>query len=276
MLIEGKALSIAYDGKEVVHGIDLHIKKGEILSIVGPNGCGKSTVLKALTRLKKPTQGDIFLEGKNIQEIPTKLIAKKLAILPQIRQTPEDFSVDMLIRYGRYPHGHLSGRLKKEDKVIIDWALNKTGMSHHRQKKLTQLSGGERQRAWIAMALAQKTDIIVLDEPTTFLDLSHQLDVLELVHDLNRNEGVTILMVLHDLNQAVRYSDRLYMMRRGRIVAEGSPETVIESGKLKDIFRIESDFYQDIRNDKPHFIAHKMKVDENAPRCLAKREKEIL
>lgn len=276
MLIEAKDLSIAYDNKEVVHGIDLHVKKGEVLSIVGPNGCGKSTVLKALTRLMKPTNGSISLEGKNIRSIGTKEIAKKLAVLPQIRQTPEDFSVDMLIRYGRYPHGNFAGKLKKKDLEIIDWALKKTGMTHHRQKKLTQLSGGERQRAWIAMALAQKTDIIVLDEPTTFLDLSHQLDVLELVNDLNKEENVTILMVLHDLNQAMRYSDRIYMMKRGEIIAEGKPEEVIQSERLKEIFRIDSDFYQDIRNDKPHFIAHRMKVDEHASRCPVKREKKIL
>lgn len=276
MLIEAKDLSIAYDNKEVVHGINLHVKKGEVLSIVGPNGCGKSTVLKALTRLMKPTNGSISLEGKNIRSIGTKEIAKKLAVLPQIRQTPEDFSVDMLIRYGRYPHGNFAGKLKKKDLEIIDWALKKTGMTHHRQKKLTQLSGGERQRAWIAMALAQKTDIIVLDEPTTFLDLSHQLDVLELVNDLNKEENVTILMVLHDLNQAMRYSDRIYMMKRGEIIAEGKPEEVIQSERLKEIFRIDSDFYQDIRNDKPHFIAHRMKVDEHASRCPVKREKKIL
>lgn len=275
MLIEAKNLSVSYDKKVVVHNINLHVKKGEILSIVGPNGCGKSTVLKALTRLLKPSGGDVLFEGKPIKKISTKDIAKKLAVLPQIRQTPEDFDVEMLIRYGRYPHSNFSGKLNDEDRRIIKWALKQTGMTHHKNQKLTQLSGGERQRAWIAMALAQKTDIIVLDEPTTFLDLSHQLEVLELIKSLNKTENVTILMVLHDLNQAIRYSDRVYVMKLGSIIAEGKPEDVLTSDRLKEVFHIDSDFYTDFRNDSPHFIPHRMKVEDHASKCSGKRKKTI-
>ncbi len=275
MLIEAKNLSVSYDKKVVVHNIDLHVKKGEILSIVGPNGCGKSTVLKSLTRLLKPSGGDVLFEGKPIKKISTKDIAKKLAVLPQIRQTPEDFDVEMLIRYGRYPHGNFSGKLNDEDRRIIKWALKQTGMTHHKNQKLIQLSGGERQRAWIAMALAQKTDIIVLDEPTTFLDLSHQLEVLELIKSLNKTENVTILMVLHDLNQAIRYSDRVYVMKLGSIIAEGKPEDVLTSDRLREVFHIDSDFYTDFRNDSPHFISHRMKVEDHASKCPAKRKKTI-
>lgn len=275
MLLEAKNLSMTYDGKRVVHHIDIQVKKGEVLSIVGPNGCGKSTVLKALTRLKKPETGQITYEGQDLDKIKTKDLAKKLAVLPQIRQTPDDFSVEMLIRYGRYPHGNFRGKLKEEDHQIIKWALSQTGMTHHKDKKLTQLSGGERQRAWIAMALAQKTDIIVLDEPTTFLDLSHQLEILELVKKLNKEENVTILMVLHDLNQAIRYSDRVIVMKRGKVVVEGQPQVVINQDNLKDVFHIDSDFYTDFRNEIPHFIAHRME-NEHASKCPLKREKKIL
>ncbi len=258
MIIKVKDLKISYDKKEVVHGIDLHLKKGEILSIVGPNGCGKSTVLKAIARLLKPTSGEILLDDKNIRHIKTKKIAKKMAILPQIRKTPDDFDVETLIRYGRYPHSNITGKLSSEDKEIVNWALEKTGMTHHRNHKLTELSGGERQRAWIAMALAQKTDIIILDEPTTFLDLSHQLEVLELIKTLNKEENVTILLVLHDLNQAMRYSDRIYVMKEGNIVFSGRPEDVINKESLDQVFKIDSDFYEDSRNKTPYFIPHRL------------------
>ncbi len=275
MLIEAKELSISYDKKEIVHGIDFRLKQGEIISIVGPNGSGKTTVLKALTRLLKPSSGKVLLDGQDIFKMNSKKIAKKIAILPQIRNTPEDFDVETLIRYGRSPHSNWQGKISNKDKDIIEWAMKKTGMTHHRLKKLTKLSGGERQRAWIAMALAQKTEIIVLDEPTTFLDLSHQLEILELVKHLNETENVTILMVLHDLNQAIRYSSRVYVMKRGHVVANGKPSEIITQELLKDVFRIDSDFHEDKRHDCKNFIPYKLEVDENASRCPIKREKEI-
>ena len=258
MLIKANNLTIAYDKKEVVHNVNINVNKGEIITIVGPNGSGKTTVLKALTRILKYKKGEILLEGKEIKRIKDKIIAKKIAILPQTRNTPEDFNVETLVRYGRFPHTNWQGKLSKEDKDIIDWAIKKTGMSHFRKNKLTELSGGERQRAWIAMALAQKTEIIVLDEPTTFLDLSHQLEVLELVRDLNKSENVTILMVLHDLNQAIRYSTRIYVMEKGKVIANGNPEEIINSELLKDVFRVNADFYEDKRHECNHFIPYKI------------------
>lgn len=274
MLIEAKDLSISYDKKEIVHNVDLFINKGEIVSIVGPNGSGKTTVLKALTRIIKPSNGMVSLCGENILKLNSKKIAKKIAILPQVRNTPEDFDVESLIRFGRFPHTNWQGKLKEEDLEIINWALRKTGMTHHRKKKLTKLSGGERQRAWIAMALAQKSEIIVLDEPTTFLDLSHQLEILELLKKLNSEENVTILMVLHDLNQAIRYSSRLYVMNRGKIVAEGKPSEVINKKNLENIFNIDSVFQKDDRHNCDNFIAYRIEV-ENATKCTFKREKKL-
>ena len=258
MLIEANDLSISYDKKEIVHNIQLSVKKGEIISIIGPNGSGKTTVLKALTRIIKPSGGEIKLENKDIRKIKSKEIAKKIAILPQMRRTPDDFDVETLIRYGRFPYTNWKGKLSKKDEDIIEWAIKTTSMSHFRKKKLTKLSGGERQRAWIAMALAQKTEIIVLDEPTTFLDLAHQIEVLELIKELNQKENVTILMVLHDLNQALRYSSRIYVMKRGKIVSSGKPEEVIEEGMLKSVFKINSDFYKDKRHNCNHFVPYKL------------------
>lgn len=259
MLIEGKELTLAYDNKTAVKAVNIQIKKGEIITIVGPNGSGKTTLLKGISRLLPLKGGHILLEGRDLKAYKNKQIAKKVAVLPQIRVTPDDFSVETLIRYGRYPHMSWQGKLSKEDEDIITWALEKTRMLHLRDKKLTQLSGGERQSAWIAMALAQKTEIIILDEPTTFLDLSHQLEILELIKTLNETEDVTILMVLHDLNQAIRYSDRVYVMKDGQVIVEGNPCQVIQSDLLHEVFHVDSDFYKDTRNDCHHFIPHKIK-----------------
>lgn len=257
MIIEAIDLSIKYADKVVVNNVNLHVNEGEFISIVGPNGCGKSTLLKAISRILKPCQGSIKLWNRDIRAMNTKEIAKKIAVLPQMRKTPSDFDVETLIRYGRYPHGNFMGKLSEEDHKIIDWAVQKTGMTRLRYQKLTNLSGGENQRAWIAMALAQKTDVIILDEPTTFLDIAHQLEVLELLKELNQTEKVTIVLVLHDLNQAIRYSDRTYVMNKGTIVSVGEPESVIESNMLKTVFQVESDFYREKRDNFAFFIPHK-------------------
>ncbi len=228
MIIEAIDLSIKYADKVVVNNVNLHVNEGEFISIVGPNGCGKSTLLKAISRILKPCQGSIKLWNRDIRAMNTKEIAKKIAVLPQMRKTPSDFDVETLIRYGRYPHGNFMGKLSEEDHKIIDWAVQKTGMTRLRYQKLTNLSGGENQRAWIAMALAQKTDVIILDEPTTFLDIAHQLEVLELLKELN-----------------------------GTIVSVGEPESVIESNMLKTVFQVESDFYREKRHNFAFFIPHK-------------------
>ena len=256
-MIKTQRLSLGYHKKKIVKDVDLHIEKGKITTIVGPNGCGKSTVLKGLSRLLKPIDGEVYLEDERIGGLTSKKIAKKIAILPQIRKAPEDIRVRDLVALGRYPHLNWRGKLNEKDQETIEWALEKTAMTDYAFRRIDQLSGGEAQRAWIAMALAQKTELIILDEPTTFLDLSHQLEVLELLSELNKKEGLSILMVLHDLNQAIRFSDQIYVMNQGKVVCGGSPEQVLNESILQQTFSVNADFYLDQRHDCPHMIAYK-------------------
>lgn len=181
-----------------------------------------------------------------------------MAILPQVKNISADITVENLVSYGRYPHLGFGKRINKDDKDIINWAIEKTGLIEFRNRHVANLSGGERQRAWIAMALAQKPKILILDEPTTYLDISYQLEVLELVKELNESLGITVIMVLHDLNQASRYSDNIYVLRDGRICEYGKPNNIIRSELLKDVFRIEAHIYQDKVNNCPYFIPHKI------------------
>ncbi len=255
-MIRTENLVVSYGKKQVLKGVSLEIKEGELVALVGPNGCGKSTLLKAIARILKADSGEIFLMGTSLRKIPTNKIARKMTILPQIRQTPSDFDVETLVRYGRFPYGGHFGKLGESDKKIITWALTKTGMNDYAKTKLTSLSGGERQRAWIAMALAQKTDIIILDEPTSFLDLAYQIEVLELLKKLNQEDNITILLVLHDLNQAIRYADRVYIMKEGQMIFDGSPDEVINKENLRDVFRVDSDFYMDKREQANFFIPY--------------------
>ncbi len=257
-MIQTKELKLGYQRKEVVHGIDLAVQKGKITTIVGPNGCGKSTVLKGVSRLLAPISGKVYLENQPLYEVSTKAISRKIAILPQVRTAPEDIRVRDLVAMGRFPHLDWRGKLRQEDQEAIHWALEKTGMVEFADRRMDQLSGGEGQRAWIAMALAQRTELMVLDEPTTFLDLSHQLEVLELLADLNRTEGIGILMVLHDLNQAIRYSDWIYVMEKGRIFCQGNPDEMINESVLQSIFSIDADFFRDSRNGCNHFIPYQL------------------
>ncbi|MCT9853392.1 ABC transporter ATP-binding protein [Priestia megaterium] len=234
--LTAEKLSISYDSTSIINNIDLHIPEGKISIIIGSNGCGKSTILRSLARLLKPTQGCIYLNGKDIHQHSSKEVAKQLAILPQSPEAPEDLTVKELCYYGRHPHKGLFTRYSTEDHKIVSDALQSTKMEHLSDRTLDALSGGQRQRAWIAMALAQGTDLLLLDEPTTYLDLAHQIEVLELLRNLNKQQNRTIVMVLHDLNQAARYADHLISISSGKIYTEGSPKQVFTEEMIEEVF----------------------------------------
>lgn len=212
--IETKNLDIAYEDTLIVKELNMQIPKGKITSIIGANGCGKSTILKSVGRILKPKKGVVHLSGQDISKLSTKEIAKKMAILPQNPTAPSGLTVSELVAYGRFPHQKGFGNLTEEDKRIVKWALAATKLSEFERREADTLSGGQRQRVWIAMALAQQTDLILLDEPTTYLDLAHQLEVLKLLYELNRNQKCTIVMVLHDLNLAARFSDYIIAIQK--------------------------------------------------------------
>ncbi len=256
--LTGEAISIGYGDKLIVNELNLEVPDGKVTSIIGPNGCGKSTLLKALSRILNVQTGQVLLDGKNLHSTSTKEIAKKIAILPQSPDVADGLTVGELVSYGRFPHQKGFGRLSKQDKEEIEWALNVTGTHEFKYRSINDLSGGQRQRVWIAMALAQKTDIIFLDEPTTYLDISHQLEILELVQELNREQGCTIIMVLHDINQAIRFSDHLIAMKSGKIVAQGQTEEVLTNEILEEVFNIDAELSTDPRTGKPMLVTYNL------------------
>lgn len=254
--LNGQQVTIGYGEHVIVSDLDVEIPDGKVTSIIGPNGCGKSTLLKALSRLLSVKNGKILLDGKNIHTQSTKEIAKKIAILPQSPDVADGLTAGELVSYGRFPHQKGFGRLSTEDKEEIDWALKVTGTYDFKHRAINDLSGGQRQRVWVAMALAQKTDIIFLDEPTTYLDISHQLEILELVQELNREHGTTIVMVLHDINQAIRFSDHLIAMKGGDIVSSGETQEVLTKEILEKVFNIDAELSTDPRTGKPMLVTY--------------------
>jgi len=237
-ILEAATLTVGYAEQLVIPDLSLRITKGTITALVGPNGSGKSTALKALARLIAPQAGAVYLDGRAIARLSTREVARRLAILPQGPTAPEELTVGELVEQGRYPHAGPLRILSARDHAAIREALALTSMTAFRHRRLDSLSGGERQRAWIALALAQETPILLLDEPTTFLDIGHQLEVMALVQRLNRANGLTIVLVLHDLNQAARYADRLIAIHDGRIVADGSPRQVLTPALLAEVFQV--------------------------------------
>ena len=234
-------LAAGYDGHPVFRNLDLVIPSGKMTTLIGSNGSGKSTILKTMSRLIAPTAGVVCLEGQSIHGMPTKLMAQKLALLPQGAQTPTGITVSELVEYGRFPYRNKLSGLTAKDREIIRWALSSTNMSELAGREMDQLSGGQRQRGWIAMALAQKTGILFLDEPTTYLDISHQLDILQLLRKLNLEQGVTIVMVLHDLNHAIMFSDYLVAIKDGKKYGAGAPEEIVTPKTLREVFDVEAE-----------------------------------
>lgn len=233
-------IEVGYANNTIIDGLSVTIPEKKITTILGPNGCGKSTLLKAIARIMKTEKGTVFLDGQSMQKLPTKAIAKKMAILPQSAEAPSGLTIFDLVSYGRFPHQRGFGSLKTEDLEAIQWAIEVTGLGELKDRPIEALSGGQRQRVWIAMALAQDTEILILDEPTTYLDMAHQLDILLLLNKLNEEEGKTIVMVLHDLNHASRFSHYMIAMKDGAIVTEGTPETVMTCGNLRQVFNIQA------------------------------------
>ncbi|MDH2428006.1 ABC transporter ATP-binding protein [Sphaerisporangium sp. TRM90804] len=229
-------LRLAYDDRVVIDGLDVAIPPGRVTAIVGANACGKSTLLRAMARLLAPRAGAVRLDGRALQSVPTRELAQRLGILPQAPVAPEGLTVIDLVNRGRSPHQTWWRQWSKADEQAVLGALAATDMTDLAHRAVDELSGGQRQRAWIAMAVAQGTPVLLLDEPTTYLDLAHQIDVLDLITDLNRREHRTIVMVLHDLNQACRYADHVIAMKSGGIVAEGPPSAVITAQSVEHIF----------------------------------------
>ncbi|MFJ9839567.1 ABC transporter ATP-binding protein [Kitasatospora sp. NPDC101155] len=231
-------LGLRYGDRTIVDGLDLELPGGAVTAIVGPNACGKSTLLRGLVRLLDPAAGTVTLDGADIHRMPARTLAKRMGLLPQQPVTPEAVTVEALVRLGRYPHQRMLSPWSKADQAAVEDALERTGTAELRDRQVDRLSGGQRQRVWIALALAQETDLLLLDEPTTFLDLRHQLDVLDLVADLHAEAGRTVVMVLHDLGQAARYADHLVVLKDGRLAAAGPPAEVLTAELVEAVFGV--------------------------------------
>lgn len=251
--LAARDVTVGYGARTVIDGLDVAIPPGVITTIIGPNGCGKSTLLRTLTRLLKPTRGTVVLDGEDIGRLRTRDVAKKLGLLPQAPVAPEGLTVADLVARGRHPHQSWLRQWSSDDAGVVERALAMTGVADLADRPVDSLSGGQRQRVWISMTLAQGTDLLLLDEPTTYLDLAHAIDVLDLVDDLHES-GCTVVMVLHDLNLATRYSDNLIVMREGSILAQGHPRDVITAELLHEAFGLRAQVIDAPVGDSPIIV----------------------
>ncbi|MEV3963949.1 ABC transporter ATP-binding protein [Nocardia sp. NPDC050193] len=253
-VLRAENLTLGYDGADVVADLTFDVPAGAVTSIIGPNGCGKSTLLRGLGRLMAPRSGRVLLDGKPIHTLPTRQVARRISILPQSPTAPAGLTVADLVARGRHPRQRWYEQFSALDEATLRHVLDSTGMLDLAGAGLDRLSGGQRQRAWISMTLAQETDILLLDEPTTYLDLAHQVDLLKLIVRLNREHNRTILMVLHDISLAARYSDHLVVMKNGSIVAQGAPGQVARPDVLRDVFGLAAQVVAEPTDGRPHVI----------------------
>ena len=244
-------LSLGYGDRTVIEALDLAVPAGKVTAIVGANACGKSTLLRSMSRLLAPRAGHVILDGKDVHRMPAKQLARTLGLLPQSPIAPEGITVADLVGRGRHPHQGILSRWSRADDIAVADALEATETAELAERSVDELSGGQRQRVWIAMALAQQTDLLLLDEPTTFLDVSHQIEVLDLLTDLNRTRGTTIVMVLHDLNLAARYADHLVALAAGQVHAQGEPAQVLTEEVVRSVFGLDSRVILDPTSGKP-------------------------
>jgi iron complex transport system ATP-binding protein len=252
--LRAESVTVGYGEDPVVRDLTLCVPDGQVTTIVGPNGCGKSTLLRSMARLLKPSSGRVLLDGESVHDLPTKDVARRLALLPQSPVAPDGLVVRDVVGRGRHPHQRWFSQWSPEDEQIVEAALELTDTTGLRDRPIDELSGGQRQRAWIAMTLAQDTDLMLLDEPTTYLDLAHQVEVLDLVTRLNHERGRTIVMVLHDLNLAARYSDRIVAMKNGEIAVEGAPREVFTPSMLAETFGLTAEILADPRTGLPVIV----------------------
>ncbi|WP_462332104.1 ABC transporter ATP-binding protein [Schwartzia sp. (in: firmicutes)] len=244
MALEAKNLTVAFEGRTILKNVNVSFTPGKRTAIIGPNGAGKSTLLKALSSLNRKYEGQVLLDGEDVREMGRKKLSQRLAILPQGAQAPADVTVRQLVDFGRFPYrSWLRPGDPKADREAVEWALERTQLNDFVDRRVMRLSGGERQRAWIAMALAQKPEILLLDEPTTYLDIGHQLEVMNIVEELNRDYGITIIMVLHDINHALQYADEIVIIKEHGIFAQGTPKEILTVGMLAKVFGVEADIF---------------------------------
>lgn len=251
-------VSIAYGKRQILEDITMEFEKGKITTIIGPNGCGKSSLLKTVSRVVTPVAGKAVFEDRPIQDYPPKELAKRIAYLPQIHTSLEDIDIRTLVSYGRFPYKKFGRGLTAEDSDIIDQTLELTGLSQMGNRLLNNLSGGEKQRAWIAMTICQQPEILLLDEPITYLDIGYQIEVLELIKELGERLKITIVMVLHDMNFTARYSGRIYVLKDGHVFNYGKPEDIIEHSNMEHVFGIDSQVIHDGKNNCPFIIPEKL------------------